>query len=143
RRALLEAVFDQKAASGGLHRIAEAMSGADPHAGLREIVSIFCDFWSNDPGAIARLMAAGATRPGVDARRRGGNERRRHLLVVLVGRIAEGSTSKARNDLVDVLFALTSFPFFAQLTTGGRSRDAACRLIQDLASDAVGRALGG
>src|SRR6202521_1839411 len=44
RRALLEAVFDQTAARGGLHRIAEAMAGPDPQAGLLEIIAIFCDF---------------------------------------------------------------------------------------------------
>jgi AcrR family transcriptional regulator len=147
RRALLEAVFDQKAASGGLHRIAEVMRGSDPRAGLLEIIAIFCGFWSGDPGAIGRLIAAGATDPEFDAGVRERNERRRHLLAVLVDRIAEGSdkthSETALGELVDVLFALTSFTFFSQLTSGGRPPEAACRLIQDLAKDAVRRALGG
>jgi AcrR family transcriptional regulator len=144
RRALLEAVFDQRAARGGLHRIAEAMAGSDPHAGLREVIAIFCDFWSFDPGALGQLHAAGASDPEFDASVRERNERRRHLLAVLVGRIAGGSElhSQTRGDLVDVLFALTSFPFFSQLTAGKRPPDVACHLIQGLASDAVRRALG-
>jgi AcrR family transcriptional regulator len=147
RRALLEAVFDQKAAHGGLHRIAEVMAGTDPHAGLLEIIAIFCGFWSGDPGAIGRLIAAGATDPEFEAGVRERNERRRHLLAVLVDRIAE-SNDRTRNEtalgeLVDVLFALTSFPFFSQLTAGERSVEAACRLIQDLATDALRRVLVG
>src|ERR1700726_2527771 len=58
RRPLPEAVLDETAARGGLHRIAEAMTDPDPHAGLRQIVAIFCDFWSYDPGALWRLHAA-------------------------------------------------------------------------------------
>jgi len=44
-------------------------------------------------------------------------------------------------DLVDTLFALSSFWFFSQLATGGRTATAACRIIQDLATDAARRAL--
>jgi AcrR family transcriptional regulator len=149
RRALLEAVFDQRAARGGLHRLAEAMAGSDPHAALLEVIGIFCDFWSFDPGTLGQLHAAGASDPEFDVSVRERNERRRHLLAVLVGRLAEGSEprsktrgEKARGDLVDVLFALTSFPFFSQLTASGRPPDAACHLIKGLASDAVRRALG-
>jgi AcrR family transcriptional regulator len=159
RRALLEAVFDQRAARGGLHRIAGAMARSDPHAGLLEIIGIFCDFWSFDPGTLGQLHAAGASDPEFDVSVRERNERRRHLLAVLVGRMAESGelrsktrgdktrgdntrSEKARGDLVDVLFALTSFPFFSQLTAGKRTPDAACHLIQGLASDAVRRALG-
>jgi hypothetical protein len=48
---------------------------------------------------------------------------------------------KALGDLIDVLFALTSFPFFSQLTAAGRTSQAACDLIQGLATDAVRRAI--
>src|SRR6267154_1435446 len=44
RRALLEAVFDDRAERGGLHRVAEAMAAADPFAGLQELIEIFCEF---------------------------------------------------------------------------------------------------
>jgi AcrR family transcriptional regulator len=144
RRALLEAVFDERAVRGGLHRIAEAMAASDPHAGLLQVIAIFCDFWSFDPGALGRLHAAGASDPEFDASVRERNERRRRLLSVLVGRMAEGARlrPRARGDLVDVLFALTSFPFFSQLTAGGQTAAAACGLIQGLAADAVRRTMG-
>ena len=143
RRAVLEAVFDAVAVRGGLHRLAEAMADPDPHAALVRIIPIFCAFWSFDPGALGLLHAVGSSNPefaeSVNAR----NERRRKLFSSLVRRIAEDAPlrQKAQRDLVDILFALTSFAFFAQLTTGGRSADAACRMVQELAQDAVRRAM--
>jgi len=143
RRAVLEAVFDAVAVRGGLHRLAEAMTDPDPHAALVRIIAIFCAFWSFDPGALGLLHAVGSSNPefaeSVNAR----NERRRKLFSSLVRRIADDAPlrQKAQRDLVDILFALTSFAFFAQLTTGGRGASAACRMIQELAQDAVRRAI--
>jgi AcrR family transcriptional regulator len=144
RRALLEAVFDDRAASGGLHRIAGVMAAPDQRAGLQEIIAIFCDFWSSDPGTLALLHSEGAADPEFDASVRERNERRRALLSVLVRRMAEGKRLRpeALDGLVDVLFALTSFAFFSQLTARGRSAGAICRLIQGLGTDAVRRTLG-
>ena len=144
RRALLEAVFDDMAARGGLHRIPGIMAGSDPQAGLLEVISIFCDFWSFGSDALGPLHAAGASDPEFGASVRERNERRRRLLSVLVRRMAADRKLRPRvlDDLIDVLFALTSFPFFSQLTARGRSAQTACDLIQGLATDAVQRALG-
>ena len=58
------------------------------------------------------------------------NERRRKLLSVLVGRIAAKAASRrARQDAVDVIFALTSHAMFATLRPG-RSAAEVCRLVQ-------------
>jgi len=143
RRALLEAVFDDMAVRGGLHRIPGIMAGSDPQAGLLEVISIFCDFWSFGSGALGPLHAAGASDPEFGASMRERNERRRRLLSVLVRRMAADRKLRPRvlNDLIDVLFALTSLPFFSQLTARGRSAQAACDLIQGLATDAVRRAM--
>jgi hypothetical protein len=135
-------VFDERAARGV--RIADVMAGSDPQAALRQIIAIFCDFWSFDPRALGLLHAAGANDPEFEASVRERNERRRRLLSVLVRRMAEDRQwrPKTISDLVDVLFALTSFSFFSQLTAAGRSAKAACHLIQELAMDAVQRAGG-
>jgi AcrR family transcriptional regulator len=142
RRALLEEVFDDMAARGGLHRIADAMAGPDPHHALHRIVAIFCDFWSFDTAALSRLHAAGANDPEFDESVRERNERRRHLLSQLVRRMASGrqSSAKSLKELIDILYALTSLPFFAQLMSGRHTGSAACRLIQGLSEDAVRRA---
>ena len=139
RRGLLEAVFDDMAVRGGLHRISGAMTNPDPHAALRQIVTIFCDFWSRTPAALRRLNATSASDPGFEASLRARNERRRHLLSVLVGRMSGGGHKRSETlvEHVDVLFALTTFAFFSELTAGGRSADAACRLIQALAANVV------
>jgi AcrR family transcriptional regulator len=143
RRALLEAVFDDMAERGGLHRIREAMANPDPHMALRLIVAIFCDFWSVHRGALWRLHAASATDPEFEESLRARNQRRRHLLSVLVDRMIEGDDKRSETvtELIDVVFALTSVAFFWELTAGGRKTNAACRIIQALAADAVRRAL--
>ena len=143
RRALLEAVFDEMAVRGGQHRIPAVMAGSDPQAGLLQVIGIFCDFWSFGCDALGPLHAAGASDPEFGASVRERNERRRRLLSVLVRRLAKDRKlrPKAPGDLIDVLFALTSFPFFSQLTAAGRTTQAACDLIQGLATDAVGRAM--
>ena len=142
RRALLEAVFDERAVRGGLHRLVEAMATSDPHDALLQIIAIFCEFWTFDPGTLGLLHAAGASDPDLAQSVGERNERRRRLLAALVRRMAhQGRTrAKAERDLVDTLFALTSFWFFSQLAAGGRTATATCRIIQELAMDAVQRA---
>jgi len=129
RRTLLEAVFDDMAVRGGLHRIPGVMAGSDPQAGLLRVIAIFCDFWSFGCDALGPLHAAGASDPEFGASVRERNERRRRLLSVLVRRMAEGRKlrPKALGDLIDVVFALTSFQFFSQLTARGRTAEAGVR----------------
>jgi AcrR family transcriptional regulator len=143
RRILLEAVFDDLAARGGLHRIAGAMANSDAHAALCQIVVIFCGFWSGAPGALARLQGVATGDAELAAGLHARNERRRELLAVLVERMGRGRPMRSGTavEVVDTLFALTSFAFFSELTASGRSASAACKLIQGLAGDVVGRAL--
>jgi AcrR family transcriptional regulator len=140
RRALLEAVFDDRAARGGLHRIPEAMSLDDPLAALRRIVGIFGEFWDSDSASLGWLQGEGATDPELAQSIHERTERRRRLLAVLVRRMNVAGP-RAR-DLTDVLFALTTYHFMAGLRTGGRAREEVCALVQQMACDAV-RQLGG
>jgi AcrR family transcriptional regulator len=141
RRALLEAVFDDIAERGGLHRIPEVMAQADSHDGLRQLIDIFCAFWSSDTAAMVRLHAATAGDSEFDASLHERNERRRGVLASLVRRMAKGRNlqPQALTELTDVLFALTSLQFFAQLMSGGRSAEAARVAIHDLCNDALRR----
>jgi AcrR family transcriptional regulator len=141
RRALLEAVFDDRAARGGLHRIPEAMAESDPHRALERLIAVFCEFWSFDQGAIARLHGVGSSDAEFEDAIRARNERRRRILSVLVGRMTERGDVRAQAaaDLTDLLFVLSSFSVFAELSRG-RSKDAACSLVQSSAEDAVNRA---
>jgi len=142
RRALLQAVFDDRAARAGLGRLPEAMADRDPHAGLQCLITIFCDFWNFDRSAIARVHAAGADGAALRESLRTRHVQRRHALSVLVGRMVDRGEVQpaALNDLVDTLFVLTSFYVFTELTADGRPADVASGIVQKLATDAVDHA---
>jgi AcrR family transcriptional regulator len=136
RRGLLEAVFDEIARQGGLTGIPDAMAMPDPHAALDRLVEIFCGFWSRDP-AVGRLHEAMATDPEFAQALIERNERRRKTIDVLVGRIAEKAASpQARQDTVDMIFALTSFAMFAMLGQD-RSVDEVCALVKSACLSAL------
>jgi AcrR family transcriptional regulator len=139
RRGLLEAVFDERAERGGLHRLAEALSEPDPREGIARLIEIFCAFWSFDREPLGRLFSASAADPELRRSLRARNERRRKVLGILVGRLVARREvrAKAAEDLVDVLFALTAYSMFAELVERGRDTAEACRLIQMLAEGAL------
>jgi AcrR family transcriptional regulator len=136
RRALLEAVFDEIARQGGLARIAQAMAMPDPRMALDALVEIFCAFWSRDP-AVGRLHDAMATDPEFASALIARNERRRKALTVLVDRMAaEAAPRQARQDAVDMIFALTSYAMFAMLLPG-RSASEVCDLVHSACHRAI------
>ena len=137
RRGLLEAVFDNIARQGGLHEIADAMAMPDPLLALDRVIEIFCGFWARD-AAIGRLHEAMATDPEFADALLERNERRRKLVGMLVGRVAAKTASRrAREDAVDMIFALTSYPMFAMLNRGRPTNEVrhllqtACRAAVD------------
>ena len=137
RRGLLEALFDEQAARSGLEAIAGAMREGDPRASLDRVVQIFCGFWrASKPmqGIMAAAAGDAQLADAIAAR----NERRRKLLAVIVGRMdVDRSRAPA---LVDTLFALTSFAFWAELekgTTLRRKKDAPERAVAALVALAV------
>ena len=136
RRGLLEAVFDDIARQGGLHELADAMAMPDPLIALNRVVEIFCAFWARDP-AVGRLHEAMATDPEFGEALIERNERRRKLVKLLVGRIVgKAASCRARQDAVDMIFALTSYPMFAMLSAG-RSAGDVCLLVQSACRAAI------
>src|SRR2546430_2990625 len=93
RRGLLEAVFDDIARQGGLHRLGDAMAMPDPCAALDRVVEIFCGFWARD-AAIGRLHEAMATDPEFAEALLERNERRRKLVRMLVDGVAAKTASR-------------------------------------------------
>lgn len=142
RRALLEAVFDERARRGGLTAIADAMKMPEPKAAALRIVDIFCAFWETDASGLSRVWAAMIGDPelaeGIKAR----NERRRGVFRTLVRRMVErGEIQKSRAaDLADLLFALTSLPFYLELSAPGRAPEAIVQMLRLAAEDAIARA---
>jgi len=136
RRGLLEAVFDNIARQGGLHEIADAMAMPDPLLALDRVIEIFSSFWARD-AAIGRLHEAMATDPEFADALLERNERRRKLARMLVGRLAAKTVSRrAREDAVDMIFALTSYPMFGMLNRG-RSTGEVRQLVQTACRAAV------
>ena len=144
RRGLLEAVFDARAKEGGLFRIASAMALGDPLESLHEVIRIFCDFWSFDP-AIGRLNTTASRDAEFAQAIAERNERRRKVLRSVVGRLHRAGLvrEKARRDVVDLLFAFTSWAMFDQLRRGDRNVRAVCALIVSACDAAVAAAAPG
>ncbi|HEV8021937.1 MAG TPA: TetR/AcrR family transcriptional regulator, partial [Candidatus Lustribacter sp.] len=141
RSALFEAVFDERAKRGGLERIADAMGLSDPVASIDAVVALFVDFWAADRAVLGNLYALGTTDPELTNSLAARNERRRHLFSVLTQRLSAGGRidSDSSPGLADVLFALTSYGFYADLAGRSRDADSVQPLIIAMAHDAVAR----
>ncbi len=142
RSALFEAVFDERARRGGLHRIAEAMILDDPRASIAALVAIFNEFWASDRATLGNLYALGSSDAEFAAVLLARNERRRQAFTVLAKRLAAAGQiePQAIDDLADVLFALTAYAFFEDLTSRGRAPLAALEIVRAAADDAIARA---
>lgn len=137
RRGVFEEVFDRIAERGGLHRIPEALQRPDPEESLRELISIFCDFWASDP-AIGHLHDAMAIDAEFAQSLMARNELRRGLIANLVRRARPAVTDADRRDVTDLVFGLTGQAMYRTVAQR-RSIKRVCAMIQD----ACGRALEG
>jgi AcrR family transcriptional regulator len=135
RRGLLEAVFDDVARRGGLHRIPEAIAEPDARVALNRMVSIFCEFWYLNSKMLGQIIGASVVDPQLERGILARNERRRKGLATLLHRIAgaDKTSPETFEEVVDTLFVLTSHAVFAGLAVDGRSVETVCRLVQDLA----------
>jgi AcrR family transcriptional regulator len=126
RRGLLEAVFDGVAAGSGLAgRVAGAMQMSDPRAALAGLIAVFCAFWQ-EVRPVARLHDAAASDPELAEAVSARNERRRHAITVLMGRMGKGED----RDQIDLIFTLTSYRTFEALRAG-RTGEEACRIVTE------------
>lgn len=134
---LLEAVFDDIAERGGLFReLPAAFAEADPEIALRRFVAVFCRFWTRHKSLMPTFHAVIKIDEEIATSLQRRSERRRHGLTRLVDRLVpEGGKDNA--DLVDVLYALTSFETFEALSIRNRSAKAVETLIQTLVEQVV------
>lgn len=140
KRGLLEAVFDAMAQRGGLFDLPTVLAERDPERALRRFVSVFCRFWAMRGTVMPRFGALAKLDDEVAASLKLRTERRRQALTPLVGRLLDADASaKASADLVDILFALTSFEMHEALCVRGRGAKAVEALLQDLAVQTVER----
>jgi AcrR family transcriptional regulator len=140
RRRLLEALFDELAARGGMHALPLAFQQADPMSALDRAIDIFARFWVSDRLVQRRLRAMAALDPELGLTLMQRNEWRRQSLRVILGRLdgAQKVTSRPSADTVDLLFALTSFESFDLLAGPRRSPTAVAPIVKRAAAAIVG-----
>ncbi len=140
KRGVLEAVFDDLAARGGMERMAAVHALADPLESLMELVAVFGRFWASDRLLLRRVRALAALDPELEQAVRTRDEWRRNHCRVIVGRLAERygrPIAEALDDTVDVLHTLTGFETFDTLAGAARSLETVTPLVQRLARAAI------
>jgi len=139
KRGLLEALFDSLAARGGLRGLPSTFRQTDPRVALDGLIDVFARFWSSDRLVLRRLRAMAALDPELDEVLGERNEGRRQGLRVIVSRLeSHGGKRKATSDLVDTLFALTSFENFDVLAGAERTPEQVAPLVKRAAAAIVG-----
>jgi AcrR family transcriptional regulator len=133
RVGLLEALFDDLAARGGMAALPEAFRRSDPLDALAAFVATFTGFWASDQPTIRRLQALARIDAELGEAMRARNERRRTGLRVILGRLG----AEPLDEAVDVLHMLTSFDTFDGLAGDARQPADAARLVGKLAHAAL------
>ncbi len=118
RDALLEAVYDDLAASGGLQRIPDVFATEGLADGLEVLATVFCHFYSVHRDVLRRLGALSVLSDDDHTRHESRNARRHQIIVALLGRA--GLDDQRLND---TLQALTSFAFVDELAGAERTPD--------------------
>jgi AcrR family transcriptional regulator len=140
KRGLLEALFDDIAARGRIDRLPEAFRQSDPLVALASFLRVFTGFWASSRLLLRRLHGMAVMDAELDQALRHRSERRRHGLRVLVHRIAElQGLPGPPEDVVDVLYTLTSFETFDSLARGKRGAEETGELVWRLALAALGK----
>jgi len=137
---LLEALCDDLATRGGMDQLATAFHQESPLAALAELIMIFSRFWDSDRLITRRLRSLAALDPELEQVVRARDERRRRGLRAILRRLGEqrGRPAPAGDDeLVEILFTLSSFESFDTLAGPNRRCEEVAPIIQRLARAAI------
>jgi AcrR family transcriptional regulator len=137
---LLEALFDDLAQRGRIADLEMAFTMPDPLDGLDTLIGAFLGLWASDPLVMRRVRAASRLDPELEAALRSRDERRRHAIRTILGRLATSLGKPGpgeMHDAVDLLTALTGFDTYDQLA---QSRPA--EAVEALLRGAARRILG-
>ncbi|MGO8948426.1 MAG: TetR/AcrR family transcriptional regulator [Ktedonobacterales bacterium] len=128
---LLEALCDSLAASGGMEHLAAVFRSSDLRDALDLYIAAFSRFWGTDRKVIRRLNAFALFDPDFGAVIQARNERRRHGLRVLIERYGSQLPPPEREEMIAMLFTLTSFECFDILAgTTQEPEEVAPQIIQ-------------
>lgn len=140
KRGLLEALFDDLAARGGMAAIASVYHEPEPRVALGALVAVFARFWATDRLIMRRVRSMAALDPELGQAVHTRDEWRRGHGRVLAERLAEryGHPTPAEMDgAVDLLFTLLSFETFDMLA-GARPIEDVAPAVEHLAALALG-----
>lgn len=115
KTALLEAVCDDLAASGGMAELPQAFTDPDPQEAWRKFVTAFARFWAADRPAMRRLRALASLDPDVATVIEARDQRRRQGIEMLAARHPQSPCGAEGTRMVARLYALTSFETFDAL----------------------------
>lgn len=137
---LLEGICDTLAVNGGMDELATAFRQPDPLDALDAYLRIFGRFWEADRLVMRRLRALAALDPDFEHVIRARDGWRRQGLSVITQRLVEQQAlapEAARDDILDVLFTLSSFETFDTLAGPTRSLEEVAPLVARLAHAAL------
>jgi AcrR family transcriptional regulator len=142
RTGLLEAVYDELAAGGGVQRAREALGQQDPAAALAAFIRGLVNFWSSDPVVIRRLHGMAALDAEIARGLAAREGRRRRAAAEIVRRVAPARTPRhglwTQQLLADSLSALASFETYDALARAGHRNEEIIAVITHLARTVVG-----
>ena len=133
---LLEALCDSLAESGGVQEMAAAFCQGEAFDALQQYLQIFSRFWSVDRLVMRRLRALANLDPDFEQVIRTRDEWRRHGVRVIAQRLIEQQARPpaiSLDEIVDVLFTLSSFETFDTLAGPTRSPQEVAPLVYQLA----------
>jgi len=137
---LLEALFDELASQGGMEQLAGAFQRPDPLEALSAFIATFARFWASDRLVMRRLRGLASVDPDLEQGVRARDERRRQGARIILRRLAQEHgkpAPRSLDEMVDVLFTLTSFETFDTLAGPDRSPVDVAPLVDRLARAAL------
>jgi AcrR family transcriptional regulator len=137
---LLEALFDAAGATGGMSGLADAFRQQDPLDALDGFVAVFGRFWSADRLLHRRMRGLAVLDPDLGEALEARQEWRRRGAATLVTRIIGqdgGPPAGQSTDVIDMVFAVTSFETFDILAGPDRTPACVTPLVQHLARAAI------
>ena len=134
RRGLLEALFDDLAARGGIPQLPSAFQEPDPMVALNRLIEIFAHFWTSARVVHRRLRAIAVLDPELLQALVDRNELRRRGLRVILSRTPGIVGSQPIDELVDLLFVLSSFESFDMLAGSDRTPDEVVPMVKQAAA---------
>jgi AcrR family transcriptional regulator len=142
---LVQALFDELAARGGMRGLSSAFMAADPADGLNRFIGTFCRFWASDQALFRRLQALAALDPELERElgsREAGAQRGLRVLLTRMAPATSDAEPLVVEQLAAVLFTLTGFHAFDSLQRQlGGGADEVAEVISLIAQDACHRYL--